>query len=155
MAIREHADRKPLFNLFVPGQPQPGGSKKGFVNPKTKRVVITDDAAHGSDWRARVAHFAREVYKDEPARGMILLQVVFTLRRPRGHYGTGRNVDQLKPSAPYYRARLPDLTKLVRATEDALTGIVWVDDSQVVIQETAKRYGPKPGANIGVWRLDD
>jgi Holliday junction resolvase RusA-like endonuclease len=34
----------------------------------------------------------------------------------------------------------PDLTKLLRAVEDALTGVVWRDDSQIIHQVVNKEY---------------
>jgi Holliday junction resolvase RusA-like endonuclease len=45
----------------------------------------------------------------------------------------------------------PDATKLWRPTEDALTGIVWRDDSQIIRQLVRKRYcgpGEVPGAEV-------
>lgn len=68
------------------------------------------------------------------------LELRFFSERPKNHYGTGRNTGRLKSSAPPYKITNPDLTKLTRAVEDALTGIIWKDDSQVVQQETMKRY---------------
>jgi crossover junction endodeoxyribonuclease RusA len=63
--------------------------------------------------------------------------MVFTMPRPRVHYGTGRNEGVLKPR--FLNAvpdRIPDLSKLCRSTEDALTDAgVWADDARVV------RYG--------------
>jgi hypothetical protein len=41
------------FSVF--GKPQPAGSKKGFVNPKTGRVIITEDAKNSKPWRQQVA----------------------------------------------------------------------------------------------------
>ena len=48
----------------------------------------------------------------------------------------------------------PDLNKLSRACLDALTGIVWRDDSQVVRLEAEKEYGV-PGVVIWVERVTD
>lgn len=40
--------------------------------------------------------------------------------------------------APWPDTARPDLTNLVKLLEDALTGIVWADDTQVVRQRAAK-----------------
>ena len=48
----------------------------------------------------------------------------------------------------------PDATKLVRAVEDALTGLVWRDDAQVVIQTVRKRYGHPERAEIFVQEIN-
>ena len=61
----------------------------------------------------------------------------FTFRRPKGHT---RKDGTLRKSAPLWPAVRPDTTKLVRAVEDALTGIVWADDALIVDQQACKTY---------------
>jgi len=53
--------------------------------------------------------------------GAIRLAVVFFLPRPKS-----------APTRVKYHLTRPDLSKLVRAVEDPLTGILWSDDSRVV-----------------------
>jgi hypothetical protein len=57
---------------------------------------------------------------------------------------------------------MPDLSKLARSTEDALTGVAWVDDSRVAqYVRLGKHYArtgaldvlDAPGAVIRIWRL--
>lgn len=51
----------------------------------------------------------------------------------------------------------PDIDKLLRALLDGLTGIVWVDDSQVIYCTVNKVYAwdGSPGATVTVDFLDD
>jgi Holliday junction resolvase RusA-like endonuclease len=42
----------------------------------------------------------------------------------------------------------PDTDKLIRSVLDALTGIVWTDDSQVVEILARKQFGIQPGVDI-------
>src|SRR4051812_44229719 len=127
------------LEFTVHGRPQPAGSKKGFFNPRTSRVVIVDDAKNSRPWKQQVAGAALDAMGDTPMlNGPVELAVTFFLARPKGHYGTGRNADTLKPSAPEYPTVKPDATKLLRAVEDAMTGIVWRDDAQVVTQRAYK-----------------
>jgi len=137
-----------IVRFWVPGAPQPGGSKRGFVNPKTGRVVIIDDAKYNREWRTCVAAYARAAFADQPVTGPLRLEITFVVRRPKGHWGTGRNAGSVKASAPMYPGVRPDLTTLLRSTEDALTGILWVDDAQIVEQLVRKRYGHSAGARI-------
>jgi len=44
--------------------------------------------------------------------------------------------------------RPSDLDKLVRAVLDALTGIVWKDDAQVVALKATKVQGVTPGVEV-------
>ena len=71
------------------------------------------------------------------------------------HYGTWKNEDKLKPSAPNWHKSKPDLNKILRSTEDALTGVLWIDDSQIAKIEILKMYGKQPGALIEVDYLDE
>lgn len=140
------------ITFFVPGLPQPGGSKKGFVNPKTQRVVIVDDCKKNKPWRADVKAFAMTAYDGHPLVSPLSLEVWFWMPRPQGHYGSGKNSAVVKPGAPKYPAKKPDATKLLRALEDSLTGVLWVDDAQVVTQRVLKRFAEdgRVGAEVVV-----
>lgn len=61
----------------------------------------------------------------------IELSLIFWFKRPQSHYGSGANANVVKSSSPKHHAQSPDLAKLVRCLEDALTGIAWQDDKQV------------------------
>jgi len=101
-------------------------------------------------WRSSVAAAAALAMDEREALiGPVRLELAFRVQRPHGHYGTGRNADKLRPSAPAVPITNPDLDKLVRAVLDALTGIVYRDDAQVVELEVVKRYGP-PGLDAWV-----
>ena len=142
-----------MISFTVPGVPAPGGSKKAFMNPRTNKIVVMDDAKNNKGWRERVAIFASQAMAGRPPlEGALRIYVVFSVVRPKGHYGTGRNAgclkDWAKSAHPIGR---PDTTKLFRALEDALTGIVWKDDAQVVSQLVIKTYTDNgPSAYIAV-----
>lgn len=142
------------LELTIPGCPAPGGSKRGFYIAKLKRVVITDAGGERTkNWRATCAESARQQYAGDPLQGPLQVTFVFFMPRPKGHYGTGKNATVLKPNAPTFHTSKPDATKLVRSTEDALTSIIWVDDSQIAIQRSEKRYGTRPGCRVIVEAL--
>lgn len=140
----------------VPGKPAPGGSKKAFKHPSTGKIIVTDDAKNNAGWKQRVSVFASQAMAGrEPFEGPLIFTMLFRLPRPKGHYGTGRNAATLKPWAEHARPiGPPDTTKLVRAAEDALKGIVWKDDSQVVLQSAGKVYGDVPGLKVTVEKVE-
>lgn len=129
-------------------------------------VVVGDPVAQGSiartphgakhsneklllPWRAAVAACAHDAMSDAPPTPVpVVLEAAFGVKRPKGHYGTGRNAGSLRASAPPFPAVNPDLDKLARAVLDALTGIAYRDDAQVVELLASKRYGT-PG--VAVW----
>jgi Holliday junction resolvase RusA-like endonuclease len=47
----------------------------------------------------------------------------------------------------------PDTLKLARAVEDALSGIVWVNDSRIVDERIRKRWGDRSAVRIKVFKL--
>ena len=102
-------------------------------------------------WRASLAHAAREAMAGrDPLEGAVAVRVTFRLPRPRGHY---RTAGGLRPSAPAFPDRRPDLDKLTRGL-DALTAVVWRDDAQVVVLDVRKVYGV-PGAAVEVMEWLD
>lgn len=144
--------------FFVPGIAKTAGSKRGFAVKKggkyTGKVIITDDAGQkGEDWRGDVKTFATKHFA-EPFTGPIRLTIRFVMKRIRAHYFTGKRSDVLRPSAPTLHVKKPDATKLLRSVEDALTGIAWVDDTQVCMQSVFKVYGLVPGAHITIEELE-
>lgn len=142
-----------LFNVF--GVPAPQGSKRAFVNRYTGRAALVESSAKVRPWREAVKFAALAASgPDTPALvGAVTVRAEFFLPRPKGHYGTGRNADLLRPSAPSVPFGKPDVDKLVRSTLDALTDAgVWGDDGQVAALDVVKLYADSrgPGARIGV-----
>ncbi len=136
--------------FFVLGKPATAGSKKAFFNKKTGHAMITDACKRSRPWKDAVKAAALEAMQGREMFGRaVALDVAFyfVLARPKGHFGTGRNADKLKPSAPRYPATRPDVLKYARAVEDALTGIVYHDDAAIVSERMFKDYG----APEGVW----
>lgn len=103
-------------------------------------------------WRRRVAANARLAMGGRPPlTGAVELVVTIYRPRPKTNYNSK---GELKDDAPTYPATRPDTLKQVRAIEDALTGIVWKDDSQVVDHVLYKRFSGSPTVLIAVHRKD-
>lgn len=108
-------------------------------------------------WRETVAVAARRAYTNAPIGGDQPIRVLFAfvLARPQDHHEGG---DRGRPLRTRFLDRLwpttkPDALKLARSTEDALTGILWADDSQNVQIYIEKRYagpGERTGCRIKV-----
>ena len=135
--------RRPAKSIkFVAyGKPQQRGSKRAVLIPKRSGGFVMkngrpltaakDDNENSKAWMAIVNQAAAEAYQGDLIRGAASLSVVFYFGRPQSHYGTGRNAGTVKASAPVYHTNQPDLSKLVRCLEDALSGVVWDDDRLV------------------------
>jgi len=132
----------------VHGKPATAGSKKAFpYRGKDGRLhaIVTDDSGEkGKSWRSIVVDACRRAYAGPVLEGPLVLDIVFRLLRPKNHFGK----KGLLPSAPDYPAVKPDATKLLRALEDALNGVLWGDDSRIVVQRVRKVYGESEGADV-------
>jgi Holliday junction resolvase RusA-like endonuclease len=142
-----------IIKFDVAGKPVPRGSKRAFpIRRKdgSLGVAVSDNTGErGRLWMAMVQDAARSALPADwvPRSGPVRLFIVFQLRRPKAHYTTRGAV---KSSAPAYPIVRPDLTKLLRAIEDALTGVVWRDDSQIVFQAVSKEYADADGTSVVV-----
>ena len=143
--------------FFVPGIPATGGSKRAFVNHHTGKIAVMDDCKRNKDWRAVVALAGKAAMEGNlPLTGSLAVWMTFILPRPKSHFGTGRNAHTLKPAfRDLGHTSKPDVLKLARSTEDALTGICWGDDSQTAYLCVSKIYGEQPGVWIEVSQEDE
>jgi Holliday junction resolvase RusA-like endonuclease len=155
------------IKFFAPGIPKQGGSKiaqpvrrKGgqVVTYKDKKgndvpLITVRDAAKNQDWRNSVSFAAHQAMQGKGLMaGPLRLVVYFYMPRPKYHYRTN---GQLKPDAPIYHEKTPDVDKLIRSTQDAMKGITWRDDGQVAKLEAIKLYecGNGCGAEIEVMEI--
>lgn len=147
--------REPII-FFVAGKPQPAGSKRAFVIKKggayTGRAIVTDDNPKAKDWKIDVQHAAKRHCDIKLWDCPIRLVLNFTVERPKSHYGSGKNASALKVSASAYPTGKPDVLKLARGVEDALTSLVWVDDAQIVTEVLSKKYG-YPGVAVEIHEV--
>jgi Holliday junction resolvase RusA-like endonuclease len=139
------------------GHPAPQGSKR-----HVGRGVMVESSKHVKPWREAVKNAALDAREEwrtgwfndhwTPLDGPLVAHMVFTLRKPA--------------SAPKRRRtwpdRTPDLSKLARATEDALVdaGVI-ADDARIVEYARLAKVFPgedmhalhTPGVRIQIWRM--
>lgn len=141
-----------IVHLDVIGTPEPQGNKTAFSRGG-KTVVLegkTEDArARFKSWREAVAQAARDwqaVHRQPLLDGPLEVVITFRLPKPKS-----------APKSRRFPDTKPDLDKLDRAVLDALTGVLIVNDSRVVLIHSRKVFavdGP-PGAAIEVRHADD
>lgn len=145
----------PVCVVTIPGIAKTAGSKKGFiVRRKTGRlgVAIADDCEKSRDWKTTVGQYAAAVWGEKPLLNVALLvEFHFTLTRPKAHYNKGGKKLSTQGQETPWPIRKPDVLKLTRAAEDALTGIVWSDDAIIVSEILHKSWGPAPRLTISVY----
>lgn len=141
--MKARVEKAPVKQIVftVLGSPKPAGSKRGFPIRRAGGklgVAIVDACAWSKNWKDVVKKTAMTVQEVgaffyEP----ISLELRFSLRRPKHHLNSRGEV---RGTAPKYKTTKPDVLKLARAVEDALTGIAWRDDAQIVHEKLSKNY---------------
>jgi len=138
------------IEIICYGKAEPAGSKRIGRNRAGDPIVL-DDNRKSKPWKGNVAAAAAEQYGLGRALACAVdVEMIFVMARRKGDFGTGRNAGVLKDNSPLQPVVMPDVLKLARGVEDALTGIVWRDDAQIVNEALSKVYGDKPRVEIRV-----
>lgn len=148
---------KTVIELWVPGVPVPQGSKVAQKGRHQAFATVVDSNKDKlRPWRAQVSSFAIDAWGSRaPLDEPVCVHMEFVFPRPSAHFGSGKNANVLKASAPYYKTTKPDKDKLERAVNDALTDAgVLRDDCRVVDGGSRKVYGPKPGARVWIQTMN-
>lgn len=139
------------FRFHVHGIPATQGNHRAFiVRSKAtgiQRAVVTEGKRAGplNDWRHAINDEARRARGAAAMiEGPIALELAFYLPRPASAPKTRRTWP--------IGARSGDLDKYVRAAGDAMTGVLFADDSQIVSLHASKDYGD-PGVTVYVRSL--
>jgi crossover junction endodeoxyribonuclease RusA len=131
-----------VITFTVIGHAQPQGSTKAFMPKGARYPVVTSDNPNLKQWRQLVAHAAQPYAAGGPLRGGVFVLLTFSLQRPK-----------TLPKRVREHLKKPDIDKLARAVLDALTGILFVDDSEVIRLTVKKQYAAPhqpPGVLITV-----
>lgn len=138
LAFPEIVSEPQVVEVTILGEPIPWGVGR---NPKTGDRFVPSRQA-----RAR-GNVMDAYYRQTEARGLlekgtpVRVEYRFYCDRPGYHYGTGRNAGVIKDR--FLTARptgRPDLDNCCKLVTDALTGVAWKDDDQVVQLTASKHY---------------
>jgi Holliday junction resolvase RusA-like endonuclease len=131
-----------MFTIWVPGKPQPQGSKKGFII--NNKVVLVESSKGLKPWRDKIRIVAQHSPELQEFTGAVHVSLSFYFKKPASNKKLAHT-------------QKPDVDKLIRGCLDALTGVTFKDDSQVT-SITAYKFWAKTemeGVNISVWPVDE
>jgi crossover junction endodeoxyribonuclease RusA len=123
-----------MASVTVFGNPAPQGSKKFVGCDRNGRGILVESSKHVRPWREDVKAAALAVRNGAaPLDGALCGRMVFTMRKPKSAPKTRRT----------YPSTRPDLSKLIRSTEDALVdaGLI-ADDARIVEYSRAAKVYP-------------
>ena len=121
-----------MISFRADGNPVPQGSMK-VINGH----ILHSQGSALAVWRSTIGLSAR-LAGAKPVEGGIGIEIEFQVRRPK-------TVKRTFPTVA------PDLDKYIRACLDALTGICYIDDSQVIDIKATKVYADNAGDEIKIW----
>jgi Holliday junction resolvase RusA-like endonuclease len=140
-----------MISFVVYGRSQPAGSKGAYVlrrrdgslvtRPDGGPIVnVTDANKKSKEWKGVVAWTARKAYQGPLLDGPLHVRMTFFRPRPKGHFRKSGELSKEGLATPAPTGK-PDVLKLSRAVEDALTEVVWRDDALIVTEDLAKWWG--------------
>lgn len=129
-----------IAEVFISGEPKAQPRPRAFA--RNGRASVYDPGT-AEGWKGLIVTELRE-HAGRLESLPVEVRMDFYFPRPKSHYGTGRNADVLKNSAPKSHIKKPDVDNLAKAVMDALSeksGIgLWKDDTQVVKLIISKGY---------------
>jgi Holliday junction resolvase RusA-like endonuclease len=123
-----------VIEFFVIGTPAPQGSKRFVGTNKAGRGILVESSRKVRPWRMDVKAAAEAMREAHGTiTGPIVVSMIFTLPKPA--------------SAPKKRQtwpdKKPDVSKLARSTEDAITDAgLWEDDARIVAYDRLAKVFP-------------
>jgi Holliday junction resolvase RusA-like endonuclease len=125
--------------FYIPGLPVAQGRPKFARMGKGVRAY---DPEKSRNWKAYVKAIAAQ-HSPKMMEGPLLVDLHFRFPRPKSVSAKKR---------PFHTVK-PDCTNLAKGIEDALNGLLWADDSQVVDLRIRKDYGAEAGVLVKVEEL--
>lgn len=109
--------------------------------------IATYQPAKVVNFKRQVAEYVTEDLKHEtiPLFSGIPLEV---------HFGFYFKPPKSPKGSPVYKITRPDIDNCGKALQDALTGILWADDSLIAVRHSFKLYSDTPKIRISVATLD-
>jgi Holliday junction resolvase RusA-like endonuclease len=149
-----HAEKISEISLTVLGDPKAQKRHRTYTKDRHGRALpyarqVDPSATDKADFLAQIMQRAPE----KPLDGPLKLSVLFEFLRPQSHFGTGRNSGQLKASAPGWHAKRPDLDNCLKLVKDAMNGVFYRDDAQIVGVDAGKLYGEQGKTTITLTSL--
>lgn len=138
---------EPTFRCRVYGLPVGQGRPRATIRRNWKPRFEGDlpkpmvyDPPEARDWKRTIVAQAIPEKPERPFECPVSMRLLFYFARPQ------------TITRPWPSVR-PDVTNLAKAIEDALNGIVYLDDAQIVDLHVRKEYGSQPGVEILIWHL--
>lgn len=129
----------------IDGEPVPKGRPKFSTRGGYAKAYTPKKTA---EYEKKVADTFRECFPEHkpiPRDVPLVVNVVVTKAIPKSFTKAQRKaVEEMK----LFPTKKPDADNYLKAILDALNGVAWEDDAQIIIANVGKFYGEKPQASV-------
>lgn len=136
-------------HFFVPGKPQGKGRPRAVARGKFVRMYTPEKTA---SYESTVALAASEAMGNRPPMDgalSVTMQIALPIPASWSNRKKSNALDGIV--LPTIK---PDADNVVKAVFDAINGVVWGDDTQVVDLRLVKRYSARPGVSMLVEPME-
>jgi len=136
----------PLLDVRIYGLPVAQGRPRARALRLPNGIITASvyERAEDKDWKRTVLSQALDAKPPAPVEGPLSMSLAFLLPRPKS-----------LPRRARHHVKKPDADNLAKAVTDALRGVIYRDDSQIVALHVTKGYDLAPGVVIKVERVVD
>lgn len=138
-----------MIKFTVYGEPVAQGRARATVIAGHARMY---DPEKSRNYKALVRLVAQEAKPNHLFEGPVALTVRIFKRMPASFSKRTREQARAGNIRP---ATKPDASNVLKAIEDALNGVVWVDDRQIVELVVSKEYDDNPRVEVEIREIGE
>lgn len=139
-----------MIVIAIPGEIRGKGRPKFSGKSGRPRAYTDSKTVSAENWVKACAVDAMCARSHSMLTGAVQMNVAVTVGIPASW---SKKKQQMATAGLLHPTGKPDADNTTKLICDALNGIVWKDDSQVVRLVMSKRYGEQPGAEVLVTPL--
>ena len=139
-----------IFTFTIPGKAVPQGrGRAARIHTKTGREFVkVMDESKSRNWKAYIKYLAAHEMQRSNFEGFssispLRMRVMVVMVRPK------------KPKNPHWPIVKPDVSNIIKGIEDALNGLVYPDDSQLVEIAIRKQYGDLAETHVQICQIGE
>lgn len=139
-----------MLTITIPGQPQGKGRARAFKTKAGRIGHYTPDKTRTYEGLIRTQ--ALEAMNGaQPTQSPVSLVLDLQYQIPTSWPAWKQEAARSDDIAPTVK---PDADNVAKAVKDALNGVVWLDDCQVVAVTIIKRYSNYPAVGVSVNEME-
>ncbi len=125
-------------------------NRRKYYRPGKPKIIL-HDPTNVKRYKQLLGYYIRQHYTAKPITGPLRVTLRF-------YRQVQKSVSRVEHDRRVHDKKLPivkpDVSNYVKSTEDALNGILWEDDAQIVIEQSEKHYSDNQRIEIEVEQIE-